>query len=152
MQREIKMITTMSWGKWIVVSFLLFAGFIATLATICMKEDVGLVSSSYYDEELQYQQQMKRMSNASALTQPPVLKAGQNQLLVQYHQLKDIDKGQLKLYRPSDARLDKTFLVPAGSSEEVVFDLGETPRGMYRAKFEWSINGIEYYHEEVIHI
>jgi hypothetical protein len=52
MQREIKMITTMSWGKWIVVSFLLFAGFIATLVTICMKEDVGLVSSSYYDEEL----------------------------------------------------------------------------------------------------
>jgi hypothetical protein len=142
----------MSWGKWIVASFALFAGFIATLVTICMKQDVGLVSSSYYAEELQYQQQMMRISNASALAQPPALKAAHNKLLIHYQQLKDIDNGQLKLYRPSNARLDKTFRVPAGSSEEVIFDLGDTPRGMYRAKFEWSINGIEYYHEEVIHI
>jgi hypothetical protein len=142
----------MNWGKWIVLSFVIFAAFIVTLVTICMKQDVGLVSSSYYKEELIYQQQMKRIENVSALNQPPAIVVSGNKLTLKFHQLKQVEKGGITLYRPSNAELDRTFTVKSSDSEEISFDLANTPKGMYRAKFRWTMNGSEYYHEEVIYI
>jgi hypothetical protein len=40
----------MNWGKWIIVSFVLFAGFIGTLVTVCVRQDISLVSKDYYKE------------------------------------------------------------------------------------------------------
>ena len=44
----------MNWGKSIVLSFILFAAFIGTLVTVCIRQDISLVSKDYYEEELQY--------------------------------------------------------------------------------------------------
>ena len=56
----------MNWGKWIIVSFVLFAAFIGILVVICVRQDISLVSKNYYQEELAYQQQIDRMNNGTA--------------------------------------------------------------------------------------
>lgn len=142
----------MNWGKSIVLSFVIFAVFIVTLVTICMKQDVGLVSSSYYKEELIYQQQMQSIENVVELHRPPAIIVSGNKLTLKFDQLNQIEKGGITLYRPSNSDLDRTFTVNSSEAQEISFDLANTPKGMYRAKFRWTMNGSEYYHEEVIYI
>ena len=49
----------MHYGKSIVVAFILFAMFIGTLVTVCIREDVNLVSPDYYEEELAHGQKIR---------------------------------------------------------------------------------------------
>jgi hypothetical protein len=41
--------------------FILFAAFIGTLVTVCLRQDISLVSKDYYKEELQYENQLTRL-------------------------------------------------------------------------------------------
>jgi hypothetical protein len=142
----------MSWGKWIVVSFILFAGFIATLVTVCVRQDISLVSTSYYKDELVYQDQMVRIKNVTALTVKPVIRLANNQLVLLFPELPEIEKGALKLFRPSDSSLDKNFQIKPTSDHALYFDVDDLHKGMYRIKFQWTMKGQEYYLEEVIFV
>jgi hypothetical protein len=142
----------MNWGKWIVVAFILFAGFIATLVTVCVREDISLVSKSYYKDELVYQDQIVRIENVSKLSVRPTLSVVNNQLLLLYPELHQIEKGELKLFRPSDSSMDKTFVIEPSNNQALYFDLKKFHPGMYRVKLQWKMKGREYYLEEVIFI
>jgi hypothetical protein len=51
--------------KWIVAAFVFFALFIGTLVFISMRQDIGLVSKNYYQDELKHSEKMARQVNAS---------------------------------------------------------------------------------------
>jgi hypothetical protein len=132
----------MNWGKWIVVSFVLFAGFIATLVTVCVRQDISLVSKDYYQEELVYQDQIGRIENASLLAKRPSIKIiDKNTLEISFDQFDKIEKGELQLFRPSDAAMDKKF-----------FSTDSMQKGMYRARMMWTMGEKEFFIEEVIFI
>ena len=142
----------MNWGKWIVVSFVLFAGFIATLVTVCMRQDVNLVSKDYYKEELAYQEQIARMNNTNQLAEKPIIRQSGDFVEVEFEHFHTIESGSLKLFRPSDPRMDKAFaLIPTGSNRQSFSTTG-LDRGMYRARMQWLMNGKEYFIETVINI
>lgn len=140
----------MSWSKWIIVAFILFAGFIGTLVAVCMRAEVSLVSKDYYKEELEFQQQIVRIENTSALKNKPVIKLNNGVIQIAFDHFEKLEKGSLVLFRPSDAALDKTFaLTPsAGSIRE--FSTESLDHGMYRARMQWTMEGKEFFHEEVI--
>src|SRR5215204_5183538 len=98
----------MNFGKWIVVAFVLFAIFIATLVTICVRQTVPLVTEQYYQEELAYQEQIARIENASDLAEKPSITIEHFNLIVSYQHLAQVEKAELKLFRPSDAQLDQS--------------------------------------------
>ncbi len=141
----------MNWGKWIIVSFVLFAGFIGTLVTVCMREEVGLVSKDYYQEELAYQDQIIRISNTNQLEQKPVIQKTGNFIEITFEQFSEIENGALKLFRPSDAGMDRIFELKTQGKKQI-FPVDELKKGMYRARMQWTMNGKEYYMEEVINI
>jgi hypothetical protein len=142
----------MNWGKWIVVAFVLFTAFIATLVTVCMRQDVSLVSKDYYKEELAYQDQIRRVKNASQLEKKPVIQKAGDFLAVDFDRFNEIDNGSLKLFRPSDAAMDKTFaLKPSGEGQQL-FSLNNLEKGMYRVRMQWTMHGKEYYIEEIVHL
>lgn len=130
------------------VSFVLFAGFIATLVTVCVRQDVSLVSKDYYQEELAYQQQIDRLNNTAALHEKPVIAASQKRITIEFNRYGDIEKGELKVFCPSNAKMDKTFSLDPGQAPQ--FDMANAQGGMYRAKMHWTMDGKEYYQEEVI--
>ena len=143
----------MNFGKWIFVAFLLFAIFIGTLATICLRQDVDLVSIDYYKEELAYQNQIQRINNTEQLQHKPSIKIiTKNQLEVEFNQTEDIQNGELKLYCPSNSKLDKRFIFPASKKGKQLIELNGLETGMYRARLLWSMQGKDFYIEEVIHI
>jgi len=142
----------MSWGKWIIVAFVLFAGFIATLVTVCMKQDVSLVSKDYYKDELNYQEQIVRMNNVNQLPTKPVIQRSGDYIVVDFHQLRDVENGKLNLFSPSDPRKDKTFKLSSVTTVPQQFSISDIAKGMYRARMQWNMHGKEYYLETIITI
>ena len=142
----------MTWGKWIVVSFILFAGFIATLVTVCMQQDVNLVSKDYYKEELAYQEQIVRMNNTNQLNVKPIIRQSGDFVEVDFEHFHKIESGSLKLFRPSDPRLDKAFALTSTQSNTQSFRTTGMDKGMYRARMQWAMDGKEFFIETIINI
>jgi hypothetical protein len=141
----------MNWGKWIVVAFVLFAAFIDTLVTVCMRQDISLVSSSYYQDELAYQQQIERTNNALNLAEKPVIRVVQPGV-VEVDMQQPADNGELRLFCPSNAAMDRAFDLDSSSDTLRHFDVQGLQRGMYRAKLQWTAQGKEFYVEQIINL
>ena len=142
----------MNWGKWIIVAFVLFAGFIATLMTVCMREEISLVSKDYYKDELVYQDQISRINNANSLDKKPVIVTAGNYIEVDFMQFNEIEGGELKLFRPSDSRMDKVFSLRSTEATKQIFAIEGLSKGHYRARMSWAMNGKEYFIETLVTI
>jgi hypothetical protein len=59
---------TFNWGGAIVLSFVVFAGFIGTMVYRMISQRVDLVADNYYQEEV-YQKQIERIQHTSLLKQ-----------------------------------------------------------------------------------
>ena len=140
----------MSWGNWIIVAFVLFAIFVATLVTICVNTEISLVTRDYYEEELAYQQQLDRKQNASRLQVLPEIVINGANLEVHYANLNSISSGVLTLFRPSDASLDHEFLLLPSGEDIQRFPLSRQDKGLYKARMQWVMDGKEYYIEKTI--
>jgi hypothetical protein len=139
-------------GNWIIVAFILFAGFIGTLVTVCVRQDIDLVSKDYYQEELQYQDQIQRINNTSGLVIKPVFRMVDQELQVEFNQWNTIENGELKLFCPSNPQMDRNFLIVPSDQQVQSFGVKMLQKGMYRAKLMWKMNGKEFYLEEVVYI
>ena len=143
----------MNWGKWIIVSFVLFAGFIATLVTVCVRQDISLVSKDYYKEELEFEGQMTRMKNVALLKNKPAITIQKGGVIeITFDNFAEIEKGKLTLFRPSDSSQDKVFDLRASNKAKQVFLTDDLDAGMYRARMQWSMKGKEYFLEEVVYL
>ena len=139
----------MHFGKWIIVSFVLFVVFIATLVTVCVRQDINLVRPDYYREELMHQQKMVLIQNTRSLKALPVISISKNVLTVSFPGFEQLEKGELKLLRPSDIKLDRTFALQAGHQQQQ-FPLDVWSKGLYRASLQWTMGGKEFYYERLI--
>ncbi len=142
----------MNFGKWIVFAFVLFALFIGTLVTVCVKQDINLVSKSYYNDELVYQDQIVRINNTKMLLKKPsITKDGKGSVQIDFGDQFKIQKGEVKFFCPSNPEADRNFeLQSSGNTQQ--FDTSGFKRGMYKAKLLWTMDGKEYYYEETIYI
>jgi hypothetical protein len=140
----------MNWGQSIVLAFVLFAAFIGSLVVVCLRQDVQLIAPDYYQQELLYQRQLDRMNNANQLAVQPVLRVSQGWLGVEYAGMADMQEGTLQLFRPSDERFDRNFKL--SSETEQHLDVRSLPPGVYKARLKWTMQGKEYFLEEVIYL
>jgi hypothetical protein len=142
----------MNFGKWIVVAFILFAGFIGTLVTVCVRQDVNLVSKDYYKEELGYQDQIERISNTNRLASKPHIRKVDGKLQVTFGDELKVQKGELKLFCPSNPKMDKDYNISVTEGNTQLFEITSLQPGMYKAKLLWTMEGKEYFLEETIYI
>jgi hypothetical protein len=141
----------MNIGNWIVVSFVLFALFIATLVTVCMRQDISLVSRNYYEDEIRFQEQIERQRNTNSLASKPTLAVDGRMLTLHLNQDMPVTAGTVSIFCPADARMDRTFsITPAAATQQ--FDLNGLNTGMYRVRFRWARHDKEYYQEAVINL
>jgi hypothetical protein len=139
----------MNFGKWIVVAFVTFATYISFLVFVCAKQDVNLVSKDYYHDELKYQEKLDRVNNTNHLDHLPVIAIENGLVKISFEESRSIQKGELKIERPSNEKLDKHFtLTPEQSRQE--FNMESWKPGLYRASVTWTMDGKEYYYEKQI--
>jgi len=141
----------MNFGSWIVISFILFAAFMAVLVTVCMRQEVSLVSKNYYSEELAYQQQIERERNTNLLQHKPSFDVRGRILTLALNQTVPVSEGTINLFCPADASMDRTFSL-SPKNEKQSFDLNELGAGMYRVKLHWTMDNKQFYQEEVINL
>lgn len=142
----------MNFGNWIVVAFVLFAIFIGTLVTVCVRQDISLVSKNYYSEELAYQDQIKRINNTTALIEKPdIVKLDNNTVKITFDEQFNIAHGKVKFFCPSDPKMDKDFELETNGNTQL-FDTSPLRNGMYKVKLLWVMDGKEFYYEEIINI
>jgi hypothetical protein len=142
----------MNWGKWIVVSFILFALFIGVLVTICVRQDISLVANDYYKQELDFQQQIDRSKNTEQLKFKPEIYIVNDRMHIHFKDFHVIHSGEIKLFRPSNAGADLLFELKTTADTVQAFDLSARQKGMYKAKMKWSMNDKEYYLEKTIYL
>jgi hypothetical protein len=141
----------MNWGKWIVVSFVLFAAFIGIIVAISMRQEVNLVSATYYQDELNYQEKLNRKNNTEKLSQKPeVTLVDTTYLKVYFPEAKMIEQGELQLFRPSSGRFDQRFKLSSIADSVQMFRISNLKPGAYRIKLSWTMEGIDYYLEKVV--
>ena len=142
----------MNWGKSIVLAFVLFALFIGALVTVCVRQEVSLVSKNYYNEELQYQAHMESVRNTETLTQKPEINLIDDHSVRVSFDFREVEAGKLVLYSPADIREDKIFRIESSTSPAQTFSLGELKKGNYKIKMTWTANGKQFYFEKSIYI
>ncbi|WP_109829880.1 FixH family protein [Reichenbachiella versicolor] len=143
----------MNWGKSVTLAFVLFAGLIITMVTLCMKQDVNLVANNYYEEELAYQDQIDRINNYTRLAEKPAIIQNGSMISLQFpvSVITQLDKGKIHFFRPSEGNIDKTFSLKFNEEGIQAFDLKDTKHGLWKTKLTWVSNsGVEYYYEQSI--
>ncbi len=134
--------------KWVIGSFIAFGLFIGTLVFICVREESSLVSANYYQDELVHQIKMKQQQNVLSLKELPSIELTDRQVTISFSMFSDLEMGELRLARPSNAKLDQRFKLSTRSLQ--TFPLPIAEKGLYRVTLQWSMHGKEYYVEKLM--
>jgi hypothetical protein len=133
------------WNPWpaAVVGFLVFFfGATIGLVTIAVRQPADLVSRDYYDKEIQFQSQIDRVSRARALG--PGLSvsydaaAGALKVVIPTDAARGSANGEIRLYRPSDPGLDRSFPLNADAKGVQIVQAPDLATGLWRVKVDWS--------------
>jgi hypothetical protein len=140
----------MNWGHKIVLSYLAFIVFIAIIATKAMRENIDLVSKDYYQQEIDYQDQIGRINNAKEndAVMTFTYEGEKKSASVSFPE-KHFTSATLVFYRPSDA--SKDFKVELNAKDnKTMFDvpLDKLSAGLWKAKIHWTDGVKEFYKEE----
>ena len=141
----------MDWGKGILLTIIGFVAFIMTLVVISVRQDdIHLVTENYYEKEIKYQEQIEREKSAAALDRV-VLEFEESTKTILLN-LPVGSKGDLQLFRPSDARLDQKLPLEIKSPGKIAIPLENLRSGYWRVQLTWTENGVEYYEEKKINL
>lgn len=142
------------WPIGIALSLLLFVAFLIGTLLFSRTVPVNLVSEDYYENSLNYQQQLERIQHTRTLSSPPKWRyqpAGQSALLeLPANTLSPNVVGQITLIRPSDARKDRSFPLQVNEKGWQQLNLAGLDKGLWRARVVWGERGTEFYDEQVL--
>ncbi|MEQ8359840.1 MAG: FixH family protein [Cytophagales bacterium] len=141
----------MNWGNKLLISLIVFAGIMATMVTIAMRENIDLVDENYYQEEIEYQDRIDQMTNnieAGALKIR--LDKESSSIVLKFND--KIENGLIHLFRPSNANEDQKIQLSTDENGLQLISYKGLISGLWRIKIEWSAESDEYYSEQVLNI
>jgi nitrogen fixation protein FixH len=143
----------MSWGKGIILVFILFVGGIGVMVYKSMSKNVDLVASNYYEKELKYQEQINKINNTNALAVPLKVTVNAESIELEYPPAVSHDiTGEVAFYRPSDSKNDFKIPVKTDNDNKQVISTTSLRKGMWKLKVNWKSGGKDYFNEEKVMI
>ncbi len=140
------------WGT--ILTIAAFIVFFASFAIWTYQRDVELVYDNYYDKDVVFEQQIRRVERTDALIKKPVASFNQrNELLTLRFptQLNHHDPvGELLMFRPADLHKDRLFALDLDGDTLQTFSLPDMDPGLWRIKLSWASGGLEYYLEQTL--
>ncbi|MFY8161823.1 MAG: FixH family protein [Candidatus Kapaibacteriota bacterium] len=134
-----------------VLTFLVFLAYTTT-------QKVELVSEDYYNSELTYQSRLEAINRVKQIDS--IISFKIDKKLISFNLpfiSNNIQNGIVKLYRPSNSKLDKSFVIndlislKSGLNSSLInLDLNNLTQGMWKVQVEWSIADSSYYFEKTI--
>lgn len=142
-----------SWGTGISIVIILFLIFtIGQAIAIHTFIDYDLVEEEYYEAEIKYQTQIEKMERTNALPEALEIKLTNQFVEFDFPSIFEdkIISGFINFYKPSDDLLDKTQAVKLDDENKMYFSTNELTTGLWKAKVNWKVDGIEYYNEKLL--
>ena len=138
----------LNWGTAIVIAFIGFIGFIMFFVVRMSTDDKynhELVADDYYQQELEYQNDIDKVENAKTLSEEISYAKTDEGLLLSFP--KEIDQlkieGKVFLIRPSNKQLD--FEMPISlSNHYLLIPDNRLLDGRWNMKIEWTESGKAY--------
>ena len=137
-------------GSYFALAILGIITFVAWSTTHKME----LVRTDYYEQEILFQKQIDARKRAAALGHEVAITLDQHQRFVKVrvpesHVRADLT-GTVRLYRPSNAALDRVVRLELSPSGEQNIDAGHLLPGLWRVSLEWTANNTLYSYETAI--
>ena len=142
-----------SWGTGIVIGIITFVVISVTMTIIFMMQDVNLVTDKYYENSLQYQDEIDKQNRTLALSEDVILNFNGELISISFPEnyLNKKISGEIDFYRPSDPKLD--FRLPLQLVEgKQVIPVTRIEKGFWRLKLNWVMDGDGYYNERALNI
>ena len=145
-----------NWGTGIVVAFVCFISFILYFVISMATDDRSnheLVTETYYEQELNFQQEIDAQEAAAALPHPLRIEkhpSGRG-LSVYFPQDFEVEKisGTVSLYRPSNRQLDSEIPIALSDTHLLIPD-NRLLGGRWDIRVAWQYKGKNYLHKESI--
>ena len=145
-----------NWGTGIVLAFIGFISFIMYFVISMNTNDKyehDLVTDDYYKQELEFQNDINKETNAKALTKDISWKKTDNGLMITFPETLDVSNitGKVFLYRPSNKQLD--FEIPISLfNHNLLIPDKRLLDGRWNIKVDWGYNGKSYlYKKEILY-
>jgi len=113
-----------------------------------------VVYDNYYDKDIVFEQQIRRVERTEALPVKPVLQFNQSteNLMILFppamHHIKP--RGDILLFRPANLHHDRAFDLELAGDTLQTLSLPDLDPGLWRIKLNWSSDGLEYYLEQIL--
>ena len=146
------LIMKINWGTGIVIAFIGFIAFIMYFVinmNVNDKYNHDLVTEDYYEEELQYQNEIDKLNNANLLEENISYKRTNDGLLIKFPENLDPKNiiGKVFLYRPSNKQLDFEISISLSKLHLLIPDK-RLVDGRWNIKIDWQYNGKSYLFKE----
>jgi nitrogen fixation protein FixH len=144
----------LNWGAGIVIAIIAFIGFIMFFVVRMSTDkqyDHELVVEDYYQQELQYQDEIDKVKNARSLSKEVSCLKTEEGLLISFPTEIDENKikGKVFLSRPSNKQLD--FEIPISlSNHNLLIPDNRLLDGRWNIKIEWRENQLDYVYKTAL--
>ena len=140
------------WPYAIIAYFVVFITGIVAWVSFATRHDDQLVRADYYDHEIKYQSQIERVARTRALKDESIIvyHPAQKTIRITFpDELRGQNiEGNIHLYRPSDARLDKRISLSPSIDGIQQISVGGLQQGLWKLRLDWKLDDAEYYIEK----
>jgi hypothetical protein len=135
------------WPYGIIAAFVIFLTGTAGLMVIAATHPQSLVSGNYYEQELRYQGRIDGAARAKQSGATLNFDAATRRMAVSLPaaQAGRGLSGQIELYRPSAAGLDRQYNLQPDVAGRQSLDLAALPEGPWEIRVSWNTGGQDYF-------
>ena len=140
----------MNWGKGIIITMAAFMSFILFMVFTLMSKSTDLESEDYYKKEIEYEQEMNALKNASQLKVHAKIDLTEEFVVVVLPTKEQVSNVQIALFRPDNKKKDK--LLNENNSKTIMIAKNTLLKGRYNVAIKYEVNGKKILQKEEIMI
>ena len=140
----------MNWGKGIIIAMGAFMCFILFMVVTLMSKSTDLESEDYYKKEIEYEQEMNALKNASQLKEHAKIDLTEEYVVVVLPTKEQVSNVQIALFRPDNKKKDR--LLNENNSKTIMIAKNTLLKGRYNVAIKYEVNGKKILQKEEIMI
>ena len=138
----------MNWGTKIAIVYSLFVILLVSAVISSSFLDFSLVRDDYYEAESEVNSRQLAVQRTKALSTPVQIKTESGQICIQFPDGIKGASGQVKLYRPSTASMDRTWALTTNDDGIHCVQTADLAGGYWRLQLDWKVGEAAYFMEE----